>query len=260
MSNLEGVQEVHIADLVQHRAFQVRRKLDIQRVRTYAAGFKVDGDIAREPILVGRIRSPDRPQRGRPPKYLEGVKVGALVLLAGYHRVQACTDIGKDTILARIVDTTAKQAQWLAAESNLSHGLPLKPREVREAFYAYLRAGQHRDVRGNVKSLRDMGRKFGKHHETIRDWLNVPEFRHIHRLFLDDAPSTPPPKEETLPEDDPTEATMTTIDEALRIARNLSPGLTQPQRARLKVLLEGTLKAIEADDEGTGNSDPGFPY
>jgi hypothetical protein len=166
---------------------------------------------------------------------------------------------GRETILARIVDTTAKEAQWLAAESNMAHGLPLKNVEIRFAFHAYLRAGRHRDADGKrEQSLRDMGRLFGKNHETIHNWMNSREFRsdyeayrtgEVHKERAYDVPMPPTP----------TEKAAMNIHEALRQARALYPALDTDQQGELVDAIRQTLKAIEAAQprlEGEPVGDP----
>jgi len=241
-----GAVEVRIADLVQHKAFQVRKKLDEATVLKYRRGFDLDGPIAYSPILVGRIKPPERTARGRPNQQF---RIGALVLLAGFHRVKACTQSGRETILARIVDTTAREAQWVAAESNMAHGLPLKGAELRAAFHAYLRAGKYRSADGKRQSLRDMGRYFGKHHETIRDWMNVTEFRWLRDQYLPEEANKDRPKDVPIPLPDEEQALLT-IEEALRQARNIDPMLDPEQRGRLVAAIRETLTAIEGEEQG----------
>ncbi len=239
------VQSIRIADLVQHKAFQVRQSLSEATVQRYARGFELEGAIADAPILVGRIGPPDRPTRGRPVERLKDIKVGALVLLAGFHRVAACERIGRETILARIVDTTAKEAQWLAAESNMAHGLPLKGAELRKAFHAFLRAGQYMNVDRTRKSLRDMARVFGKSHHTVHKWMNTREFHSLHAKYRpDESINKDRPIEEPIalsPEED----AMLSIDEALNQAANLTPALSPDQQERLVAMLERTLATVK---------------
>jgi hypothetical protein len=246
----QGLQEVAIVDLVQHKAFQVRRRLDAGTIAKYAQGFKLDGPIATAPILVGRIAHPSGRGRGRPSAQFREVSDGALVLLAGFHRVAACQSIGRTSILARIVETTLRKAQWLAAESNMAHGLPLKGAELRAAFHAYLRAGEWRNPDGTRKSLREMGRMFGKHHETMREWMRVSEFKHIRDQYHPEERTQPVPRGEDPIPQSPEEQTLMTINEALRIARNLHPALTPQQRDELKGELEETLRVLQRGPEG----------
>jgi hypothetical protein len=67
------------------------------------------------------------------------------------------------------------EARWRAAEANLCHGAPLKTRELRGAFNAYVRAGKHRLARrkGQFKSYRDIAAEFGGRvpHSTVYTWM-----------------------------------------------------------------------------------------
>jgi hypothetical protein len=53
----------------------------------------------------------------------------------------------------------------------MEHGLPLKPKEVREAFRAFIRAKQHQKPRGQFKSYREMAAELGKPVGTIHNWM-----------------------------------------------------------------------------------------
>jgi hypothetical protein len=240
----DGLRRVRIADLVQHRAFQVRKRLHEPTVAKYRRGFQLGGPITKAPILVGRITPPLKASRGRP---VERFKTGTLVLLAGYHRVAAATREGHEDILAQIIDTTAREAPWVAAESNMAHGKPLTGPELREAFYVYLRAGKYRDDEGRRKSLREIGRYFGKHHETIRDWMNVPKFRHIYAQYLPEESTKRDRQEAPIEAPSTEEQVMDTVSKVLQNARNMLPILSPDQRAALAVELRETLKAVEAD-------------
>ncbi len=249
-----GLCEVQIASLVQHKAFQVRERLDDGTINRYAAGFRYGGEITRQPILVGRIQAPPRQPRGRPPKHLVGVEVGALVLLAGFHRVAACRLIGQPTILARVVDTTAREAQWLAAESNLAHGLPLKNKEVRRAFEAFVRAGQYLNADGSRKSLRVIGQLFGKDHKTIHAWLNTPDLRWLFKQYGPEQPKQnlgPPP---ATPQPSPQEQAFMTLMEAAQQMKNGAPMLAVEQLMELVIALReatGHLESAIARQGGT---------
>jgi hypothetical protein len=251
------VVEVRIADLVQHKRFQVREKLDEGLVWKYAQGFKHEGPIADEPILVGRILAPDKRGRGAPSKLEQEVRPGALVLLAGYHRVQACKSFGKETIKARIVDTTAKAAQWLAAQSNMHHGLPLKAREERAAFHAYLRAHRRGSVivgpDGERVSLRDMGKRFGRHHQTLHKWMNTPEFRSVNNQYSPedvhkDRRGMEVPDEEAIT---PEQAVVNSTTAAMLNASNMADALSGEQKAQLAAAHEASIVRLWLDLPGS---------
>ncbi|WP_162917478.1 hypothetical protein [Dongia deserti] len=61
----------------------------------------------------------------------------------------------------------------MAAKANLAHGLPLKPREAKQAFRRYIKANLNLDARGHRKSYREMAAEIGKPHTTIRNWTKA---------------------------------------------------------------------------------------
>ena len=167
----ETVESLPIASILRHKAFQVRAKLDDRTLLKYETVLRSDGTLP--PVKVGRIVPESGPRIGRPLKTLADVPEDSLVLLDGYHRVEAHRAAGVMEIEAIVVDVTAREALWESAKANLTHGLPLKPREVRVAFKAYVRAGQWRDANRKPKSLRLIGREFGKPHQTVTGWLKA---------------------------------------------------------------------------------------
>jgi hypothetical protein len=162
------LQTLDIREIIVHPAYQVRQKLDVGTVARYATMVRNEKQLP--PITVGLV-TPDEPGRGRPSELLRSVPEGALVLLDGFHRVEAHRAANQHSIAANVITTTRKGALGIVATANLSHGLPLKPREVRFAFRAYVRAGLHRDAQGGLKSLRGIAKELGPDHKTIRAWF-----------------------------------------------------------------------------------------
>lgn len=233
----EGPRDIAIDSLVRLPIFQVRKQLDPGTVERYKQGFKAEGPIMLAPILVGRIVAD---QWGRPRDRVKKVPMGSLVLLAGFHRVEACVQLGRKTILANVIDTTLREARWLAAESNMAHGLPLKKGELREAFREFLRAGKWKEH----NSLRSIARAFGVHHTTIAQWLEEREFHRVRARFRKDVEGAegkeftgdypPPPTTER--------KTMTILTETLRNIRNIWPALSPESQATLWTEIEETYR------------------
>jgi hypothetical protein len=100
---------------------------------------------------------------------------GAPVVVDGWHRIAAHEWRGEKQITAHVVIATEREAQWLAAAANLSHGLPLKPREVRTAFRAFIKARQHIRQTGRLLSYRDIAEAMGGLvvHTTLRNWMKA---------------------------------------------------------------------------------------
>ena len=65
-----------------------------------------------------------------------------------------------------------EEVKWIGAEANLTHGRPLKSKEYREVFRAYIRAGKHRKGR-RFKGYREIAEDLrGMHpHATIWQWM-----------------------------------------------------------------------------------------
>jgi hypothetical protein len=150
---------VRIADLLRGERYQIRAKLDPGTVARYANGYAAGAGLP--PVTVAQVGK-------------------ALVLVDGWHRVAALERLGRGEVGAVVIPATDREARWLAAHANLTHGLPLKNKEIREVFRAYIRARQHLDGRGGTKSYRVIAQDLGgvKAYTTIRNWMQK-DFREI---------------------------------------------------------------------------------
>lgn len=212
---------VQIASLLRDRRFQLRGKLDKSTIQRYAAVYRAGKEMP--PIKVAKVN-------------------GAPVVVDGWHRLAALESIGRTEVEAEIVTATEKEARWLAAEANLSHGLPLKRRELREAFVAYVRAGKYRDKRGWPKSYRSIAEEFGSPHTTIRNWMKK-GFPKIAQQYSDESYSKNPGG---LPERQREEGFTTTARRHLQDALAASRGVTSPSdRFNLMELAKQVLAEIE---------------
>jgi hypothetical protein len=149
----EAVRTVAIADLVCDEAMQVRVKLDEATIKGYAAKYRAGVDMA--PIKVAVV---------------EGVPL----LVDDWHRLAALKSNGSTTAQAIVIEgVTRADAEWMAAQANVTHGLPLKPKEVRNVFRAYIRARKHLKGRGKTKSYRDIAEELGTgtSFNTVNRWM-----------------------------------------------------------------------------------------
>jgi hypothetical protein len=141
---------VQIADIVLRPEWQVRTELNHRVIRDYATA-TIHGTLP--PILLGHVN-------------------GALMLVDGWHRLEAAKRLKRETIMAVVQNMTENYAKWAAAEANTTHGLPLRFREKREVFRRYVDTKQHRDGR-KFKSYRDIARELhglaGK--STLQRWM-----------------------------------------------------------------------------------------
>jgi hypothetical protein len=146
-------QHVPLASIIKHRPWQVRMALDKAAVRRY-----------RERTEAGQVAPPIRLALVR----------GAFYLVDGWHRLEAGAVTFSELdggVLAEVATMTEHQAQWEAAKANDDHGVPLKAKEYRAKFGAFIATKQHVTGRGKAMSYRDMSAVIGKPHTTLRGWL-----------------------------------------------------------------------------------------
>lgn len=171
--------KVIIAQLCRSKDFQVRSKLCLHTCNRYAAAIKV-GQVL-PPLQVALVD-------------------GVPCLVDGYHRAAALESLGYLEAEAVITETTRDDAQWMAADANLTHGLPLKTRELREVFRVYMRTCRYKKGRGKWKSYREIAQDLGRPHTTIRLWMEK-DFKKLfneygdanRRAKGDDSDRPPPP-------------------------------------------------------------------
>ncbi|RVN11146.1 hypothetical protein CN120_02335 [Sinorhizobium meliloti] len=142
--------EIIIRRIRRDASYQVRRKLDQVTVKRYVGVFLAEKEMP--PIKVALVN--DVPH-----------------LVDGWHRLAALEQIGRTATRAMVIETTEREAKWLAASANMEHGLALKPGEVRAVFRAFVRARKHRNARGVLLSYREIGFELGKPHTTVRNWM-----------------------------------------------------------------------------------------
>ncbi|MCK1491297.1 ParB-like nuclease domain-containing protein [Bradyrhizobium sp. 180] len=164
-----GLTRVYLADLIQPDANQIRKDGPIpSTVARYADAMRA-ADLADipdgfPPITVRMIPRADG--QGAVPE-----------LIAGFHRVKAALRAERTWLMAEVVEATDAEARWISAQSNLTHGEPLRAKEHREVFRAYVRAGRcwHHDKRGKqrLKSSREIAADLHglRSHATIVNWM-----------------------------------------------------------------------------------------
>ena len=150
LPSVPSTSTVVLAQLCRAPEFQIRDKLCRPTVHRYAAAMKAGQQLP--PLSVALVD-------------------GVPCLVDGYHRVAAMELLGQATAEAIVTPATKPDAVWKAAKANMQHGLPLKSKELRQAFRVYIRTGQHRKGRGKRKSLREIGQEIGRSHNTIRNWM-----------------------------------------------------------------------------------------
>lgn len=149
----EVTRTVHVQRIRRDWKYQVRRKLDAAQVDKLAGVYLSGRPV--QPIKVALVKGSMVP-----------------ILIDGWHRVAALEKIGRDTTTAEVIETTEREATWLAAAANLEHGLPLKSGELRSVFRSYVRARKHITSKGKFKSYRDIAPEIGKPANTIHRWMH----------------------------------------------------------------------------------------
>jgi hypothetical protein len=153
-----GAEPIRLHELLRSPAVQIRRGLDDGTVQRYVSAFRAGTPMP--PLKVAEVG-------------------GELTLIDGFHRLRALEVLGAvEAHCVKLGTATLREARWLAAESNLPHGLPLRNAEVREAFVAFVKAGRHRKEGGGLRSYREIGAAIGRPPSTVFRWMH----RHFPRV------------------------------------------------------------------------------
>jgi hypothetical protein len=199
---------IKIADIAVRDDWQVRAKIDLTTVSRYRAIYKNGGSLP--PIEVAMVE-------------------GAFRLVDGWHRLEALQRLGHDSAEANITQMSMSEARWAAASANLAHGLPLRPKEVRNVFSAYITARRHYRPNGRLKSYREiadelngavsyrtLNRWMEKDHPKIAKEMSMQHGGEDKALYHDGGP----PKPDTVT---PLQVATGSLSNALAEARALSP-------------------------------------
>ena len=234
---------VLIGDLVRHSDYQVRQEVNQETVDRYANVLRAHPE-AMQRGMEGNLE-------GRSP--LPPIKVaivsGALIVVDGWHRIAAHELLGLRHIEAEIGGSASEEeARWMAARANMQHGLPLKRKELRAAFGAFVKARQHiiKDPRGRryadrFKSYADMTADFGGlvGRSTIQRWMQQ-DFPRIAQAIGEGFSGHPTEPPGGGPEVAALRRTLEAIEQASANARGVhEPG----KRGEIVAALEGALKA-----------------
>lgn len=168
----DRIEKVSVKDIRMDVAIQTRIEMEPQQVKAYGTAYK---NGAKMPPLLVTERPGMFPSS---PVYL---------LLDGFHRYQALLNNGEKEVDVKIINTandaTYPQLRWLGSRENLKNGLPLKQKDKRAVFRAYIKARNHR--MGNaLKSLREIASDLTFcTHQTISKWLQQ-DFPSVHRMMM----------------------------------------------------------------------------
>jgi hypothetical protein len=128
-----------------------------------------------------------------------------------------------------------REAEWLAANGNTEHASPLKAKEYRRIFQAFVGAQKHHRVDGSLKSYREIAAEIGgaRGYTTIRNWMRQ-DFPSVFRAMGGHYQPFDPTQN-----DRPAISLAEVVFDALRDARTAMPAVTDPYgRRELVELLE----------------------
>lgn len=152
-----GLIEVPIDAVVLDEVMQIRKRTDPKVVLKYAEGIESGSPFP--PVTLACIE-------------------GVLVLVDGWHRFKARQSLGKVKVVAFVSAMSYEEARWVSASANLANGVALRPSEVLDAFHTFMDTYQYREGYSWL-SYREIAKKFGKPHSTIRNWMK----KHYPRIF-----------------------------------------------------------------------------
>lgn len=200
------------------------RPLDHGFVRRYASAMRVEEELP--PVQIAELN-------------------GAYILVDGWHRVAAAESIGRKEIAATVEPVASEEeALWLAAKANVKHGLPLKAKEFRSVFRAYVSAKRHRLPGGGFKSYRDIAAELGgaKSFTTIRNWMEK-DYPPIFRAM---GGAEPFERQEPTEAVSPEAGLVAAVYDALQTARAAMQGVTDEYlRGEVVSAIEGLLSEAQ---------------
>jgi len=104
---------VEIDQITKDPSFQVRNSLSEPQIKRYMEVLRTGGALP--PIKVAVVEK-------------------MLILVDGWHRLAAFEALGKRNVPVEFITASKKEVGWLAAEANLTHGVPLKRGEYRSVY------------------------------------------------------------------------------------------------------------------------------
>ncbi len=231
------IQEVAIKDIVCSSDFQVRAGLNARTVTNYTMAYKSGAVFP--PVTIAKLD-------------------GKLILVDGFHRVEALKALGRESVRAEVVQTNREGAFKLAAGGNRTHGLPLKRHEVRRAFRFYMKGKQYLKGRSGHKSYEEIALELGgtRHLTTIRNWMHKDFPGTAQRLYSRDGAEWEITGKRKLTQK---ERLTRTAYKALREFEKASSSVQDPhERGCLIQEVEGLLQTLKQEGEYTPWEEPPF--
>ena len=160
----ETLLTVPLRNVVMDPVMQSREAMQSQRVRDYENAYRNGSRLPPVRAVVEADRDLDD---------FEGDC--GLVLIDGWHRMQALRNIGAEEVEVLVVrvpaNSTAHLLRWLGGRENFNHGVALSREDKRSLFKDYVKAGLHRKPMG-LKSYREIAKDMPSvSHQTIERWM-----------------------------------------------------------------------------------------
>ena len=147
----EGSLPVDVERITRDPALQVRAGTDPALVRRYANEMKAGARF--------------------PPVELAETEDGTLLLVEGWHRLEAAHIVnGQKTVEATKRAMSRQEATGWASMANLTHGKQLAEKDKRRALALYITARKHRTAKG-LKTYRDIARDLLIKLPTLYRWM-----------------------------------------------------------------------------------------
>lgn len=219
----EGSRPVDVESITRDAALQVRSGVDPATVRKYASEMKAGAKF--------------------PPVELAETEDGTLLLVDGWHRMEAAHVInGQKTVEAITRAASRQEAAGWACMANLTHGKQLSDRDKRRALALYIKGRMHRTAKG-LKTYREIEGELFIKRTTLHRWM-AKDHPRIAREMARDQPESSnadaPPIHDSEPE------TVRCIEQALRDALALYGKLRTPNmRGRAEVACKELLGEMQ---------------
>jgi hypothetical protein len=217
-------QRVPIHDILRDASLQVRQRVDPRTVHKYAEAMRADAEFP--PVTLAHID-------------------GSLYLVDGWHRVAAALANNQFLVLADVSEMTLDEARWYAAKANTEHGLPLKAKEVREVFRAFIDTRQHVLGSGDKRLMpyREIAKRIGKPFSTTRNWMEA-DYPHLFEKYKQMANGVPDATDFDR-EAKAMERQLTKAEADIHNVRNIGRTLNPENLEKLIHTLQETLSDLE---------------
>ena len=219
----EGSLPVDVERITRDAALQVRSGVDHATARKYASEMKAGAKF--------------------PPVELAEAEDGTLLLIEGWHRMEAAHVInGQKTVEAITRAMSRQEAMGWARMTNLTHGKPLADGDRRRALALYIKGRKHRTAKG-LKTYREIEGELFIKRTTLHRWM-AKDHPKIAREMARDQPESS--NADAPPMHDPEPETVRRIEQTLRDALALYGNLRTPNmRGRAEVACKELLEEMQ---------------